>query len=74
MTATTELKAIREIVDPQERAARLSAFITDTDQALGEARKARDELIVELRATGLSQPKIGEIVGVSLSTVKAVLR
>ncbi|MCK9929443.1 hypothetical protein MXD62_20045 [Frankia sp. Mgl5] len=73
MTIASEVDKILAIEDPRERAAHMTAFIEETNRALSRVRDARKETIRELRGTGLSQPKIAEAVGVSLSTVKTVL-
>ncbi len=56
-------------------AKQLSARIGETEKALAAMRRERDDLVREFKArTALSIPKIATAVGVSESTVKAVLR
>jgi DNA-binding transcriptional regulator YiaG len=59
----------------RDKAKRLSARIAETEKALTAMRRERDDLVREFKtATKLSIPKIAAAVGVSESTVKAVLR
>ncbi len=59
----------------RDRAKQLSVRIGETEKALAALRRERDDLVREFKAgTTLSIPKIAAAVGVSESTVKAVLR
>lgn len=65
---------LRSINDPAERGAEASRYIDFAKSRIDEAREIRDEAIRTLNAGGMSQPKIAEAVGVSVGTVRLVLK
>lgn len=73
----TDLDKIREIGDPADRLAALAVSIPALEQALADARKLRDDTIKEYReqqGRAVTVSQIAERAGVSVATVKAVLR
>jgi DNA invertase Pin-like site-specific DNA recombinase len=61
-------------VEARSRARAAIAAIAKAEADAVSARKARDEAIRELALTGMPKAKVAAAVGLSLSTVKAVLR
>jgi hypothetical protein len=68
------LDDIRAIEAPQYRAQAADAAIALALADAAVARKLRDDAIRELALTGMPKAKVAAAVGLSLSTVKAVLR
>lgn len=68
------LKAVEAIPDREARVLAESQVLALEEERRAKWRKERDELIVDLRAEGVSFRKIAARVGVSLGTVQDVLR
>lgn len=69
-----DLDDILHIEDPRYRASAATAAIGNAEREIVHARRIRDKAIRELALSGMSKPKIAQAVGLSLSTVKGVLR
>lgn len=68
------LDGVEQIADPEERVRAMSKVMADQVKRNQKWQKERREMVVALRAEGVSYRKIAERVGTSLGTVQDILR
>jgi DNA-binding NarL/FixJ family response regulator len=69
-----DLDAIEQTADPQDRARAASVAIAGAESQIASARRIRLVAIMEMARNGMSKPQIAEAAGVSLSTIRQMLR
>ncbi len=76
MSDLPTLDEIRQVKEPMDRLGRLAGLLAAAERYVIEIRKLRDDTIKECRATDdtVTARQIAEAAGVSIATVKAVLR
>ncbi|GGU13105.1 sigma-70 family RNA polymerase sigma factor [Streptomyces violascens] len=68
------MDALEEIADPTERARAISKVLADQTKRTPRLAALRREVVVDLRAQGMSFRKIAAEISVSLGTVQDILR
>jgi DNA-binding NarL/FixJ family response regulator len=68
------MDALEEIADPTERARAISKVLADQTKRTPRLAALRREVVVDLRAQGMSFRKIAAEIKVSLGTVQDILR
>jgi DNA-binding NarL/FixJ family response regulator len=68
------MDALEEIADPTERARAISKVLADQTKRTPRLAALRREVVVDLRAQGMSYRKIAAEIKVSLGTVQDILR
>ncbi len=69
---SSELEGIAAVKDSADRLGRVVEYIDRGETRLRQARSIRDDTIRELRAAGMSRPKVAEAAQVSVAHVAAV--
>lgn len=74
MTSDPSLLEVQAIQEPLTRALQSQRIINDTDRTLTEARRLRDQAIIEARRSGVTRVRIAAALGVSETTVHSITR